>query len=91
MGSNAHVEPDCTLFGSSLTCYTGKRFKRDTLTKASDVQDADEVGGGVEGEALVDPGHHVVKQAAVNGLRQGVPSVVRLLHFEGNSDQDTQG
>lgn len=56
-----------------------------TLTKASDVQDAYEVGGGVEGEALVDSGHHVVEQAAVHGLRQGVPSVVSLLHFEWHS------
>lgn len=61
------------------------------LTKASDVQDADEVGGGVEGEALVDSGHHVVEQAAVHGLRQGVPSVVSLLHFEWHSGKDTQG
>lgn len=57
------------------------------LTKTSDVQDADEVGGRFEGEALVDSGHHVVEQAAVHGLRQGVPSVVSLLHFEWHSDK----
>lgn len=45
---------------SKCYCYSVKKFWR-TLTKASDVQDADEVGGGVEGEALVDPGHHVVE------------------------------
>lgn len=61
------------------------------LTKASDVQDANEVGGGVKGEALVDPGHHVVEQAAVHGLPQGVPSVVSLLHFEWHSGKNTWG
>lgn len=58
-------------------------------TKASDVQDPDEVGRGVEGEALVDPGDHVVEQAAVHGLRQGITGVIGLLHFEGHSDKDT--
>lgn len=60
------------------------------LTKASDVQDADEVGGGVEGEALVDSGHHVVKQTAVHGLCQSVPGVVGLLDFEWHSGKDTK-
>lgn len=60
------------------------------LTKASDVQDADEVGGGVEGEALVDSGHHVVKQTAVHGLCQSVPGIVGLLDFEWHSGKDTK-
>lgn len=60
------------------------------LTKASDVQDADEVGGGVEGEALVDSGHHVVKQTAVHGLCQGVPGIVGLLDFERHSGENTK-
>lgn len=60
------------------------------LTKASDVQDADEVGGVVEGEALVDSGHHVVKQTAVHGLCQSVPGVVGLLDFEWHSGKDTK-
>lgn len=60
------------------------------LTKASDVQDADEVGGGVEGEALVDSGHHMVKQTAVHSLCQSVPGVVGLLDFEWHSGKDTK-
>lgn len=60
------------------------------LTKASDVQDTNEVGRGVKGKALVDPGHHVVEQVAVHRLRQGVPSVICLLHFEGHSGEETQ-
>lgn len=51
-------------------------------TKASDVQDTDEVGWGVEGEALVHSGHHVVKKAAVHGFGQRVPGVIGLLHFQ---------
>lgn len=78
------------LFPFRCQCDSDKGFWG-ILTKTSDVQDADEVGGGVEGEALVDPGHHVVEQAAVHGLRQGVPSVVGLLHFERHSGEDTQG
>lgn len=57
-------------------------------TEAGDVQDADEVGRGIEGEALVDSGDHVVEQAAVDGLPQGVAGVVGLLHFERNSVED---
>lgn len=50
------------------------------LTEAGDIQHPDEVGGGFEGEALVDPPDHVIEEAAVHGLGQGVPGVVRLFH-----------
>lgn len=72
---------------------TASNVSRETLTRepteASDVQDPDEVGRGVKGEALVDPGDHVVEQAAVHGLCQGITGVIGLLHFEGHSDKDT--
>lgn len=60
-------------------------------TEPGDVQDADEVGRGIEREALVDSGDHVVEQAAVDCLRQGVAGVVGLLHFERNSVEDKTG
>lgn len=56
-------------------------------TKSSDVQDADEVGGGVERETLVNSGHHVVEQTAVHGLGQRVTSVVGLLHLQRDSGE----
>lgn len=51
------------------------------ITKPSDVQHADEVGGRLEGEALVDTFDHMIEEAAVHGLGQRVPSIVRLLHL----------
>lgn len=38
------------------------------FTKASDVQHTNEVSRRVEGEALVDPGDHMIKQMAVDGF-----------------------
>ena len=59
-------------------------------TEASDVQHSDEVGGGLEGEALVDPGDHVVEQPAVHRLGQRVARVVGLLRLQRNP-AETQG
>lgn len=39
-----------------------------TLTKSSNVQHSNEVWGGLEGEAPVDPCDHMIEEAAVNGL-----------------------
>lgn len=52
------------------------------LTEAGDIQHPDEVGGGFEGEALVDPPDHVIEEAAVHGLGQGVPGIVCLFHLQ---------
>lgn len=38
------------------------------LTKSGNVQHSNEVRGGLEGEAPVNPGDHMIEEAAVNGL-----------------------
>lgn len=52
------------------------------ITKAGDVQHSDEVGGRLEGEALVHSLDHVVEEAAVHRLGQGIAGIVRLFHLE---------
>lgn len=52
------------------------------ITEAGDVQHSDEVGGRLEGEALVHSLDHVIEEAAVHCLGQGVASVVRLFHLQ---------
>lgn len=52
------------------------------ITKPSDVQHPDEVGGSLEGETLVYSFDHMIKEAAVHGLGQGIAGIVCLLHFE---------
>ena len=43
------------------------------VLEAGDVEDADVVGGALEGDALVDLGHDVVEEARVGRLGQRVP------------------
>ena len=43
------------------------------VLEAGDVEDADVVGGALEGDALVDLGHDVVEEARVRRLGQCVP------------------
>ena len=50
------------------------------ITETGDVQHPDEVVGRLEGEALVDPLDHVVEEATVHGLGQGVARIVSLFH-----------
>lgn len=52
------------------------------VTKTSDVQHPDEAGRGLKGEALVDSFDHMIKEAAVHGLGQGISGVVCLLHLQ---------
>lgn len=52
------------------------------VTEAGDVQHSDEVGGRLEGEALVHALDHVVEEAAVHRLGQGVTGVVGLFHLQ---------
>lgn len=58
-----------------------------SLTESCNVQYSDVIGGALEGKALVDPGHNVVKEADVEGLGQGVPGVGRLVWFQGNTER----
>lgn len=51
------------------------------ITKSSNVQHADKVGGGLERETLVHTFDHMIKEAAVHRLGQGIPGIVCLFHL----------
>lgn len=51
------------------------------ITKPSNVQHSNKVGGGLEGEALVHSLDHVIEEAAVHSLGQGIAGIVCLLHL----------
>lgn len=82
VGVNLHIE-----------CKTLRLIERlvHFITKASDVQHPDEVGGGLEGEALVYPFDHMVKQAAVHCFGQGIAGIVGLLHLQRNPGRTQSG
>lgn len=52
------------------------------FTEAGDVQHSNEVGGRLEGEALVHSLDHVVEEAAVHCLGQGIAGIVGLFHLQ---------
>lgn len=62
-----------------------------SLTKASDVQHADEVGGCIKGEALVDPFDHMIKEPAVNGFGEGIAGIVGLFHLQRDPGEEQSG
>lgn len=51
------------------------------ITKSSDVQHPDEVGGRLKGETLVYSFDHMIKESAVHCLGQGIPGIVCLFHL----------
>lgn len=61
------------------------------LTEASDVQHADEVGGRIKGEALVDPFDHMIKEPAVNGFCEGITGIVGLFHLQRHPGEEQSG
>lgn len=73
-----------------LLTYLSK-FYSDSLTEASDVQHADEVGGRIKGEALVDPFDHMIKEPAVNGFGEGIAGIVGLFHLQRDPGEEQSG
>lgn len=61
------------------------------LTEASNVQHADEVGGRIKGEALVDPFDHMIKEPAVNGFGEGITGIVGLFHLQRHPGEEQSG
>ena len=64
------------------------------LTEASDIEDADVVRRGREGDGLVDALHDVVEEPTVHRLGQGVARPRRLPHLQrdpGGDDTFNQG
>lgn len=59
-------------------------------TKASDVQHTDEVSRRVEGEALVDPGDHMIEETTVDSFSQSITSTAGLLHLQRNPTEDNK-
>lgn len=64
--------------------------QRRSCTKASDVQHTNEVSRRVKGEALVDPGDHMIKETAVDGFSQSVTCTGGLLHLQRNPAEDNK-
>ena len=56
------------------------------VLESGDVEDADVVGGPLEGDALVDLGHDVVEEAGVGRLGQRVPSTRSLVRLQRHHD-----
>lgn len=54
------------------------------LTEASNIQDSNKIRGCFERKALIHPVYHVVKEMAVDRLRQSIASAVCLLHLQGD-------
>lgn len=61
------------------------------LTKSSDVQHADEVGGCIKGKALVDPFDHMIKEPAVNGFGESIAGIVGLFHLQRHPGEEQSG
>lgn len=52
------------------------------LTETSNIQDTDVIRGGFKWNTLIDIMNDVIEEAAVQGLCQGIPSAIRLAHFQ---------
>ncbi len=77
--------------GDSKKCAEKSIYEhRRSCTKASDVQHTDEVSRRVEGEALVDPGDHMIEETAVDGFSQSITSTAGLLHLQRNPAEDNK-
>ncbi len=61
------------------------------LTEASDVQHANEAGGRIKGEALVDPFDHMIKEPAVNDFGEGITGIVGLFHLQRHPGEEQSG
>lgn len=61
------------------------------LTKASDVQHANEAGWSIKGEALVDSFDHMIKESAVNCFGEGITGIVGLFHLQRHPGEDQSG
>lgn len=61
-----------------------KHTNETILTKPSNIEDPNKTGWRFKRKTLIYPVDHMIKKMAVDSLRQGITSVVRLLYFQGH-------